>query len=148
MAMCLHRRCIRLPCPFAFAIAEPFNASNTAHSIYDETVFAQIKRAFTDAYIELESTRDLHTLLDAQPIRGMVDDGGRFAGSYAAVVGSSRQFVIANGNAGGRRASVDERDEQSGKGEKHARELLPYKRGVLFSQCQRGMAIARCRVDG
>ncbi|KAE9418186.1 hypothetical protein Angca_008998, partial [Angiostrongylus cantonensis] len=49
-------------------IEEPFTYSNTAHSIYDEMVFDAIKTAFREAHKELDATRDLHCLLNCQPI--------------------------------------------------------------------------------
>ena len=36
---------------------EPFTRQNTAHSVYDEMIFEEIKRAFREAHTELEATR-------------------------------------------------------------------------------------------
>ncbi|PAV67752.1 hypothetical protein WR25_04249 [Diploscapter pachys] len=50
-------------------IEEPFTRQNTAHSVYDEMIFEEIKRAFREAHTELEATRDLKTFLEnATPI--------------------------------------------------------------------------------
>ncbi|KAH7712833.1 PAP/25A associated domain-containing protein [Aphelenchoides avenae] len=46
-------------------IEEPFTQCNTAHSIHDERVFADIKRAFREGYETLDSTQNLDALLRA-----------------------------------------------------------------------------------
>jgi poly(A) RNA polymerase GLD2 len=46
-------------------IEEPFTLSNTAHSVYDERVFLEIKQAFSEGYEELNRNRDLNALLEA-----------------------------------------------------------------------------------
>ncbi|VDD88521.1 unnamed protein product [Enterobius vermicularis] len=49
-------------------IEEPFNYSNTAHSVHDQNLFDQIKYAFLEDYENLERTRDLHAFLDVNPL--------------------------------------------------------------------------------
>lgn len=45
-------------------IEEPFNYSNTAHSVHDQYVFDKIRFAFVEDYEKLEHTRDLHAFLN------------------------------------------------------------------------------------
>uniref|UniRef100_A0A9J2PKF9 PAP-associated domain-containing protein n=1 Tax=Ascaris lumbricoides TaxID=6252 RepID=A0A9J2PKF9_ASCLU len=49
-------------------IEEPFNLSNTAHSVHSQMVFDAIRQAFTDGFKELDANRDLHAFLNAPPI--------------------------------------------------------------------------------
>ncbi|KAI3421078.1 hypothetical protein GPALN_014703 [Globodera pallida] len=44
-------------------IEEPFTLSNAAHSVYDERIFQDIKKAFVDSYRELDKQRDLDRFL-------------------------------------------------------------------------------------
>ncbi|KAL3090007.1 hypothetical protein niasHS_006459 [Heterodera schachtii] len=44
-------------------IEEPFTLSNAAHSVYDERIFQDIKKAFVDSYRELDKHRDLDRFL-------------------------------------------------------------------------------------
>ncbi|CAJ0577680.1 unnamed protein product, partial [Mesorhabditis spiculigera] len=44
-------------------IEEPFTGMNTAHSIYNEEVFSEIKMSFKEAYETLNETHDLSKLL-------------------------------------------------------------------------------------
>ena len=44
-------------------IEEPFTLSNAAHSVYDERIFQEIKKAFADSYHELDKNRDLDSFL-------------------------------------------------------------------------------------
>ena len=44
-------------------IEEPFTLSNAAHSVYDERIFQEIKKAFADSYRELDKNRDLDSFL-------------------------------------------------------------------------------------
>uniref|UniRef100_A0A914ZPF1 PAP-associated domain-containing protein n=1 Tax=Parascaris univalens TaxID=6257 RepID=A0A914ZPF1_PARUN len=49
-------------------IEEPFNLSNTAHSVHSQIVFDAIRQAFIDGFKELDVNRDLHAFLNAPPI--------------------------------------------------------------------------------
>uniref|UniRef100_A0A0N5AR65 PAP-associated domain-containing protein n=1 Tax=Syphacia muris TaxID=451379 RepID=A0A0N5AR65_9BILA len=59
-------------------IEEPFNYSNTAHSVHDQYVFEQIRLALAEDYEKLEQTRDLHAFLDVNPLSSKPESFQRY----------------------------------------------------------------------
>lgn len=48
-------------------LAEPFDLTNTARSVYDEEVFKRVRKVFMDSYKILDETKDLSAILDTKP---------------------------------------------------------------------------------